>query len=355
MSKILEEINKRNKLIIENKPQNVNYFDIQNYLNLELYSTYIFITPRNIGKTYSGYKLVKEVYETTGEYTIWMRSAEVELKEIIRDFAETKYDFWPETWKLRGNSVIDTENDKLVLKFIALSTAHNFASIKGNGCFGIIYDEFLPRSSRTQPSFKALTDFIKTVERDKLLTVILMANATTLNSEILNSFDIWTDNDEYSSYDKRLFYRRFTKWENGPQVEGLSTSYIWASTNQDILDYMYNSKFQDSNDYTVIPLSRLNVSEWIKVYKLNGEIFSVGVDNGKFVLSPGNYDNDSYIFNLTPTDTFSPDPDTVNIVDVKTELHFLFYAMTIANVIFTSYELRDKFYDFTLKYIPRKL
>lgn len=350
-----DNIDKRNKLIVNNKKDNAKFFDIQNYLDLSLYSTYIFITPRSIGKTYSGFKLVKDVYEASGEYTVWMRSSDTELKEIIKDFGETKYDFWPSDWKLIGNSVIDVKNNNLVLKFISLSTAHNFASIKGSNCFGIIYDEFLPRTSRIQPSYNALTDFIKTLERNKLLTVILMGNATTLSSEILNNFDIWKDVDKQINVSKRLYYERIRNWNNRDDVGDVSTSHIWASNNSELLSYMYTSDFLKDDDNTVIPLTRLGDIKWIMCYKLNGEHFSVGMNNeNKYILSNSIMDDELIIYNLTPIDTFMND-DAINIVDVSSQLNYLFNAIKIGNVIFTSYELRNNFYDFVLKYIPKKL
>lgn len=351
-----EQLLRRNQLIAENKPKYVNYFDIQNYLNLELYSTYIFITPRNIGKTYSGMKLVHDVYKTTGEYTVWMRSTEVELREVIRDFNETKYDFWPENWTLTGNSVIDNETGNLVLKFIALSTAHNFASLKGVNCFGIIYDEFLPRTSRTQPSYNALTDFIKTLERDKLLTVILMGNATTLNSEILNHMDIWTDINQQTNLEKRIYYERITQWDNTPDVKDVSTAYCWALGNKELENYMFNSEFLAYNDNTVIPLSRLGDISWFANYRLNGELFTVGLDNeNRYIVSQGIHDESLLIYNLTQIDTFTPAENTVNSYDVASQLSYLFNALRIGNVIFTSYTLRNDFYKFVLTYLPRKI
>lgn len=353
---IQDKLKDRDNIIKNNTPSNVKYFDIQEYLNFTLFSTYIFITPRNIGKTYSGMKLVYDVYKTTGEYTIWMRSTDVELKEIIKDFSETKYEFWPLEWKLVGNSVIDNTTGNLVLKFISLSTAHNFASIKGTNCFGIIYDEFLPRSSRTQPSYVALTDFIKTVERNKLLTVILMANATTLDSEILNSMDIWKDVDEYTSIERRVYYKRIREWNGTPDVGNVSTAYCWASTNKEIMDYMYNSKFYRDDNNSVIPLSRLGNIKWIANYKLNGEYLSVGIDNtNRYIIDPQIHDETLIIYNLTQEDGFEPDSDSVNSYNVSSQLNYLFNAMSIGNVIFTRYKTRDDFYKFTLKYLPRKI
>lgn len=353
---IKEQLANRDSLIASKKKDNIEYFDIQDYLNLKLYSTYIFITPRNIGKTYSGYKLVKDVYETTGEYTVWMRSTDVELKEIIKDFGETKYDFWPEHWKLVGNSVIDNKTGNLVLKFISLSTSRNFASIKGNGCFGIIYDEFLPRANRIQPSYTALTDFIKTLERGKLLTVILMANATTLNSEILQGMDIWKDIDEQTNLKRRIYYKRIREWNNVDDAGDVSTAYCWAVNNQEIMDYMYSSDFLTNDDNSVIPLSRLNIYKWIVCYRLNGEYLTVGIDSeNRYVISSGIKDETLPIYNLTTVDTFTPTDNVLNSYDVESQLNYLFYALKIANVIFTSYELRDNFYKFVLQYLPKKI
>lgn len=351
-----DELRKRNEIIKSNKSKTIKYFDIQNYLDFSLFSTYIFITPRNIGKTYSGFKLVHDVYKETGEYTVWMRSTEVELKEIIKDFGETRYDFWPEEWKLVGNSVIDNSTGNLVLKFIALSTAHNFASIKGVGCFGLIYDEFLPRSSRTQPSYNALTDFIKTLERDKLLTVILMANATTLNSEILNEMDIWKDIDVQTNIERRLYYERIREWDNKPDVGEVSTAYCWATANNDLTGYMFSSDFLLNDDNSVIPLSRLGDIQWIAGYRLNDEYLTVGLDRTNlYVINRGKNASVDVYYNLTQVDTFTPLDDVVNITDVPSQLNYLFNAIKVGNVVFTSYTLRDSFYKFILKYLPTKL
>ena len=353
---IEEQLFKRNQLVKNKKPDDVKYFDIQEYLDFTLYSTYIFITPRNIGKTYSGFKLVHDVYKATGEYTVWMRSTDVELKEIIKDFGETRYDFWPDTWKLVGNSVIDNETGNLVLKFVSLSTAHNFASIKGVGCFGLIYDEFLPRSSRTQPSYNALTDFIKTLERDKLLTVILMANATTLNSEILNEMDIWKDVDKQTNLKRRIYYERIREWDNAPDVGDVSTAYCWASSKDELTGYMFGSDFLTNDDNSVIPLSRIGKVYWFASYRMNGEIFSVGTDSkNRYIVAPSLKDETLITYNITQLDTFTPTENIINSYDVESQLAYLFYALRIGNVIFSSYDLRNDFYKFVLQYLPRKL
>lgn len=353
---IAEQLEKRNKLINKQKDKKIEYFDIQKYLDLTLFSTYIFITPRNIGKTYSGFKLAHDVYKATGEYTVWMRSTEVELKEIIKDFGETKYDFWPEEWKLVGNSVIDNKTGNLVLKFVALSTAHNFASIKGVGCFGLIYDEFLPRSSRTQPSYNALTDFIKTLERNKLLTVILMANATTLDSEILNNMDIWKDVDKQTNIERRIYYERIREWNNSPDVGEVSTAYCWALNSEELSAYMFNTEFLRNDDNSVIPLSRLGDISWIACYRLNGEYLSVGLDiENRYVITTGIKDDNLLIYNLTQIDTFTPQDNVINSYDVNSQLLYIFNALKIGNVVFTSYNLRNDFYKFVLQYLPKKI
>lgn len=353
---IKKQLEKRNKIIANKKSRHIEYFDVQKYLDFDLYSTYIFITPRNIGKTYSGFKLVYDVYKETGEYTVWMRSTEVELKEIIKDFGETKYDFWPEEWKLVGNSVIDNKTGNLVLKFVALSTAHNFASIKGVGCFGLIYDEFLPRSNRTQPSYNALTDFIKTLERDKLLTVILMANATTLDSEILNKMDIWKDIDKQTNLEKRVYYERIREWANPPDVGEVSTAYCWALNNEELTNYMFNSDFLNNDDNTVIPLTRLGDIKWVVAYRLNGNYLSVGIDSeNRYIITPSIQDSNILIYNLTQLDTFTPQDNVINCYNVSSQLNYLFNALKIGNVVFTSYELRNDFYKFVLTYLPRKI
>lgn len=73
-----------------------------------------------------------------------------------------------------------------MIKFVALSTIGNLASITGNNCFGIYYDEFLPRgNTKVANAYDKLTDFIRTVERELMVVVMMGANLTTLNSDIL--------------------------------------------------------------------------------------------------------------------------------------------------------------------------
>lgn len=351
-----EQIEARDNIILANRPKERKYFNLENYIDLSTFSTYIFITPRNIGKTYSGFKFAVDVYKETGEYTIWMRTSESEIKECIKDFSDTKYDWWPDEYQLVGNSVIDNETGKLVLKFVALSTAHNLASMKSINCFGIIYDEFLPRTNRVKPSFKKLADFIKTAERGKLLTVILMANATTLNSEILTFFDIWTDQDEKKDYDHRLYYKRLLDWDDIDDIGEKSTAYNWAALSPELEDYMYSSEFLIADTASVIPLSRLEIKSWLEQYRLNEIIFSIGLTIDKrYVIAKGSMLEGKITYNLTPTDSFKPLENTDNVTDVAKELDYIFAALQDGDCIFTDWELRDVFFKFALKYVPTKL
>lgn len=349
----------RNSIILEHgeASKKFNYFDIQEFIDLNLFSTYIFITPRNIGKTYSGYKFIKNIYEETGEYFIWMRSTGEEIKNVMKDFKTTKYDFWPEHYKLDGDTVMDTKKNLPVVKFIALSTAHNYASIKGNGCFGIVYDEFLPRSNRNQPSYKALTDFIKTVERKNLLTVILMANATTLDSEILHGFNIWKDLDDFTDAKRRVFYKRVKSWDSPPDIGKVSTAYNWAIYNEEMMNYMYNSEFLKGDDDLVVPLSRLGNVSWYEAFKLNKEIFRVGFNDQDVLVLDYGYDekDDLLVYNLTYEDIYTPDERTINTTNIRHKMSMINNNLNRANVVFTSYKLKDEFIKFWSKYTGTKV
>lgn len=350
------QIEIRNNIVLANRPKDKKYFDLEEYIDLSKYSTYIFITPRNIGKTYSGFKFAVNVYKETGEYTIWMRTSDSEIKECIKDFSDTKYEWWPEEYQLVGNSVIDNITGRLVLKFVALTTTHNLASMKSIDCFGIIYDEFLPRTNRIKPSFKRLADFIKTAERGKLLTVILMANATTLNSEILNYFNIWTDEDEKSDLLHRFYYKRILEWTGTDDIGDKSTAYNWASLSPELESYMYSSQFLIADTASVIPLNRLQVKKWIQQYRLNGELLTVGLDeNNYYIIAQGAMMEDEPIYNMTPIDTFKPTENSVNLIDVKSQMNYLFEGLKNGICIFTNYELRDDFFKFVLNYLPRKI
>ena len=356
MKTLKEKLDLRNDLIKENSVEAPNYFNIQDYLDFSHFSTYVFITMRNIGKTTSCFKLAQDIYESSGEFTVWMRSSGEELKNIIRDFKSNP----PLGWKrdkyiLKGDEVFDVDNGNLVIKFVSLSTVHNMSSIKGNGCFGIIYDEFLPRSNRTNPSYKALVDFVKTLERDKLLTVILIANATTYKSEILNSLNIYTDLDEMDIYSKRLRYRRFTKWDNPPNIKEISTAQLLAQDNERLHNYMFGAEFMTGDDDRVMPENRLGDIIWHSTFNINDNIVSQGLSR-KFnceVFSMGRKSPKLAIQNVMTTDTFSKHSDSYNLTNVYNRFRPIFNAMQSKAVIYTSFECKDVLEKFALIYLGR--
>lgn len=119
---------------------------------------------------------------------------------------------------------------------------------------------------------------------------------------------------------------------------------------------MYGSDFLSEDDNSVIPLSRLGEIHWIIGYRMNDEFFSVGLDKtNRYVLTPGKKSKDIFFYNITQIDSFTPTDDVLNIIDVESQLSFIFNALKIGNLIFTSYDLRNDFYKFVLMYLPRKL
>ncbi len=271
-NRILKILKKRNKVIKVNTNPNANYFDIQDYFQLDKYSTYIFITPRSIGKSYSSWKTVIDVYEANGEYTVWMRTSDTEIKEMIDDYKRNRPRAWKDYYEIKGRSLINKNNGDLIAKFVPLSTVGNLASITGDGCFGIVYDEFLPREGKKIPSnaYRRIADFIKTIERGHLATIILTANMTTLNSDILNKWDLWIDEPVVDDEKRRLLFRYITEWENPPVVEAISTAAMWAENDANLKAFMENGSLLDDDTSLVMPRSRLGSLRWLEMFMVEG-------------------------------------------------------------------------------------
>lgn len=350
-----EQIRERNKLIIENRPKNIKYFDIAEYINLKLFSTYIFISPRNIGKTYSTYKFVINVYETCGEYTIWMRTNGDEIKQTIENIKSTHPDWMGDRYVLEQDKIIDKETGNLVIHFIAYSKIHLQASTNNENCFGIVYDEFISRSGRIKLKYKNITDFIKTVERKNLTTVILLGNAVNGNNEILLKFDLWIDSDVKIDLENRLYYKRITEWETLPDTGNISTANIWMRKDAELEQFFNNSTFLVNDLGSIIPLNKTTIRNWYALYRLNGKYVSVGETNDGVMLVADGKHFEAVPQNLTPTDAFNNNGDSINIVDGLLQLQYLIQPLQLGQVKFTSFELRDEFYKFILNYIPRKL
>lgn len=343
MSWISKQLSKRNTIIKKHLNDNPNYFYWKDYIDLEKYSSYIFITPRGIGKTHDGWKMVIDVYENSGEWTVWMRTKDTELKEIIKDYTTNRPDAWPVWAQIKGRALIDTRTGELIAKFVALSTVGNLASITGNGCFGIFYDEFLKRTgSSLTNGFRMMVDFIRTLERKHLLTVILSANATTFNSNILNKLDLWMDKPEVDDEDRRLMFRYITEWENPPKVELVSTASLWAQSDDALRRFMENADVLDDTYDMVLPFSRLGPLRYIEQYVCDDVEFTLALTNeNKYVLVEGAKMKNAMVNILTTEDGFRPKKGYVRPFDINLTLNKIVYALEIGNLLFTSFELKD--------------
>lgn len=348
LSKILK---KRTKIINKFQQKNPNYFKWNKYLDLEKYSTYITITPRGVGKTFSAIETAIEWYELTGEYTTWMRTTLEEVKNIVDNYKKDpphptigigniKYEW-------QGHSIVDAESGRLVINFLALSTVHNMASITGNGCGLLIYDEFLPRTNRRLPrAYFKLADFIKTLERKNMMTVILQANATTLNSDILMHWDIWNDISEVRDESKRLWYTHFTEWENPPKVENVSTTTMWTNNTKELQDFIDKGTFLDGDGGMVLPESRIGSLRLMSQYKLDSESFTLAMtDDNMFCIVPGERMANAPVFVLTNKDGFEKGR-YVRPIDIRMQLNPIKYALEADNLIFTTFELKESVFKY---------
>lgn len=349
-------LNSRKEIVRENQEDKPNYFNLYDYLNLKYFSTYVFITMRNIGKTTSAFQFAQDVYRNSGEYIVWLRSSNEEIRSVIKDFKTNPPYGWDENYKLFGSEVIDIKNNKLVLKFASLSTVHNMASIKGDGCFGIIFDEFLPRSNRVKISYKALVDFIKTLERKNLLTVILLANATTYQSEILIELGINQELEVWDDLGKRLRYRRITKWDNPPNLKEVSTAYLLSKDSQGLTNYMYGAEFLKGNDDKVIPLFKLGEIRWLSNYLVSSVSVSLGYSdqNKVWVFADGTRNDKLPQLNLTPEDTLSK-ANTMTFKRTDKFIQNIIRILQSKNYYHTNFEVKEAMEKLVLKYIPRSL
>lgn len=348
MSYILKQ---RKKVIKKYAEQEPNYFTWRDELELDKFSTYIYITPRSIGKTYSGFDIAFETYEETGEYTVWMRTSLEEIKEIVNDYISNPPYPLPEYAIWKNKSIIDQRDGKIIMKFVALSTVHNLASITGSGVAFLLYDEFLPRTNRRLPrSYYKLTDFIKTLERADLLTVILQANATTLNSDILHHWDIWNDIDEKDDLGKRMKYRYYREWQNAPKVKEASTASLWASNTDELGDFFDKAEFLDDGDGgLVLPESRLGDLRYYNMFKLNGKVFTEALNNDNArVIVAGARNEGGIIYALTTEDGLTKGR-YVRPLDIKQILTPIYYSLEQNNLFFASYELKDE----VMQYLER--
>lgn len=348
MSKILGILKKRNKLVKKFSSEEPNFFVWEDLLELDKYSTYIYITPRGIGKSHSAHNLIIDVYNNSGEWTVWMRTTDIEIKEIIDDYKRNRPDAWPEWAQVKGRSLIDDRDGALIMKFVAMSTVGNLASITGNGCFGIYYDEFLKRTGRPIAKLHTkLTDFIRTVERTNLATVMLGANMTTLDSDILNKLDLWTDKPIVDDLDRRLKFRYITEWENPPKVETISTASLWASSDKNLKDFMEKAQLLDDSDVYVLPESRAGALRHISMFLLDGSYFTLSLnDENKWFLIEG--ERCKGVVNvLTTIDGFKQSKNThIRPYNLEQTMSPIIYALESKNLMFSSHELQAKMFKF---------
>lgn len=343
MSWLSKQLKKRNKIIKKYESKEPNYFMWEKEIDLENYSTYIYITPRGLGKTHSGWDLVVDVYMETGEWTNWMRTKDIELKAVVADYTRNRPDAWPEWAQVKGMQLIDTRNGGLIAKFVALSTVGNLASITGNGCFGIFYDEFLPRSGYPiSNSYNKITDYIRTIERKHLATVILSANMTTLNSDILTKFDLWIDDPIVDDKSRRLRFRYIEQWDNPPKIEMISTASIWASNDEKLRKFMDEGGVLDDSTTLVLPKSRVGSLRNLEMYTCDGVDFTLSLDdNDRFVVVDGHNMTGGIVYDLTTLDGYIPTIGHVRPYDIVMTMSKIMYGLEQGNLIFTDFEVKE--------------
>lgn len=350
MNSIMKILKKRPKVTKSDK-SNANYWDWWKVFKLDTYFTYIFISKRNIGKTYSMFDVAFKTYENTGEWTCIMRETGIQLDEVIVDYKGNKPYPFPKYAVWSGNSIIDERNGNLIIKFVALSLTGNLASITGNNCAFLFFDEFLPRTKRRVPkAYFKLVDFMKTIERDDKLIVILQANATTLNSEILFYWDIWNDIDEIRDTERGLWYLRAKDWDTRIKREGDSTTNQWAENSKEILDYMDKAEFiEDDGEGIVVPISRLGKLKHKQMWLLNGIHLTLShTEDGFYVISEGMLKKGGSVYALTTVDDLSKGK-YIKPPDVQTLLTPIYYKLKKNKIIFTSFDIKENFFKFMPK------
>ncbi len=344
MTNVYAKINAdRLAVVKENTNENVNYFKIQEYLELKYYSIYIFITPRSIGKTFSAWELIVNMYELTGEYSVWMRTSGEEVKEIVKDYKTNRPAPWREYMELRGNQLIDKRDGSLIVKFVSVSTLGNLASITGDGCFCIYYDEFLKRGKRRSQSgvYRAIGDFIKTVERGNLITIIMAANMTTLDNEILNKFDLWTDKPIVDDKGRRLRFRLITEWDNPPEVEEISTARMWAKNDEKLEAFMTKAQVLDNSKALVLPESRLGMLRNLEQYFIFGSYYTLSMtQENKAVIREGRHMKGN-VWVMTTEDGYTPGNGHVRPYDLSLTVGKIAYYLEVSNLVFTSHKAKE--------------
>ena len=230
------------------------YFDIRDILELNKYQTYVVISERGIGKSYSAMKFALEFAKDTGSYLYWLRISEKQLAPFIKSCLS---DWDKEGYYYDKKILYSEKGGQILMKFTTANTIYNLKSTVNNACAGFIYDEFIAEgynTGRNRDTFENLVNFIATIERSRRVFSIFLSNATHLNDPILENFGYFGE-DIFVNEAARLKIIK-TNGEYYINVDKNSNAYQLSMLNPKLHDQMYKAQFQTYTD-DLIPVDKL--------------------------------------------------------------------------------------------------
>lgn len=292
----IEEALYKNEKVDNKQP---NYFNIYDWLEDDI-RLYAFVSERNIGKSTSILKFVKDKCEDTmltkinpisNEATtkhaefILLRRNDKEIskwKTNMRQFVATM------GWKLKGDLILDRQND-VIGRLVSLSTAHNLASNDMQFVKYIFFDEFISRDNRnyTRNEWKMLNDFIVSAERNqKDMMLFMAANKITNNNPVFNILEWYPKPDEEVKKIKvgKLIFKLINVKEGRywPENREDSIGYNLAQTDDKLFRFAFKNENSFDNDELIKDPSTIINKQFYKNYAIGNMMFSVYHFDGGF-------------------------------------------------------------------------
>lgn len=344
-------LNEDKKLTVKARNGKVrDYFNIRHFVNavnLALYSIYMFVTERNLGKGHSGDDYILADWEINHKGFVWMRRNKNEIDKYIKSMKSK--------WYLEGYVVKDyvmydltkKAGNNIVGYFIALKTSYEFASANFNNINKIIFDEFISRSGYLKDEYTIFTDFLKTIERDDDLLVVFNGNSITQNNPYFVMFDIWENDRLIVDNDRRMLVYQPKRGDYIVPIDDNSSSTIFAKQDEKIYNYMFFNEYSFDDTTLIGKLDGVEI-DWIYNVMFNNKTFKYGTgESGKFYFEDG-IANGKPVYSLMTKDQV--EKGEINVpYDIQNFIQHWKTNLINKNLIFGSFDSKDEIIEFLVR------
>lgn len=327
---------------------NLDYFDVAEYVyhkKLSKIQVFVFVSVRNIGKTYSSIQFVFNEWEKDGRGFGWIFRTQEEVKEFYSEF-DAYVD--AERYLRRGNNIIEKKTGIEMGKFISITRAKY---VKNNQyIYNLIFDEFIPLTNYYIPEeYKRFAHITKTMERTKEdFRIIMLSNFNSQNNAYFLKWKVFWNNEKFIQRNRIGIWFIQTGEYLTKQVNGGISDEI-ASYDDKYYDFAIKGKFSYDDNNMVYKGEKLIPDKYFYHIELNDEKYTIYRDNRGYIIFDY-YDKKQILTTLalTSKDAFNNNNHNIN-EELKEKVVIWKLAIFNKKCVFKDFAIKEEIIAFLVR------